>query len=321
MKSEKKILVTGGAGYIGSVLSEKILSQDYQLVIFDNFIHTTDGIKNIENHPNLEIINGDLRNIVDWKNAIEGVDTIIHLAGISDGRSGKRSPELTLEVNQASFPLLVEEAKRSGVSRFVLASTFGVYGNQYNVPLTEDLPINPVDPYSQSKAFGEEILRKNNSLAFTTTILRIAMVCGVSQRMRFDFIVNQMVIKALTEKKLTILGGKQRRPQIHIRDVTDILLHMIAADKGKISGEVYNIGGENPSISEIADTICQKINDVKLEFLPARKDEDSFSLNSEKFRSKFGIEPLYTIEKAIEEIIDFLKAGNWKDIDEKKYYN
>lgn len=321
MMRPKKILITGGAGYIGSVLSEKILQQYNELVIFDNFHITDDGISNIRSNPNLKIINGDIKDLESWKRAVDGIDTVIHLAGVSDGKSGKRDPELTIRINQGTFPYLVEEAKKAGVSRFVLASTFGVYGNGYQEPLSESLNTNPIDPYSKSKVFGENILNENTSDLFITTILRIAMVYGVSPRMRFDFIVNQMAIKALTEQKLTILGGHQRRPQIHIQDITDVMMQMLILDKSLISGETFNVGGQNPSIIEIAELIRKYLENTQLVVLSERENEDSFELDSSKIHDQLGIVPKLTIEDGILGIISSYVSGIWRDVKENKYYN
>lgn len=320
-KRGNKILVTGGAGYIGSVLSEKILANDYHLIIFDNFSITDDGIQNVEFNPNIKIINGDIRDIEKWKSSVEGVDTIIHLAGVSDARSGKQNPNLTKEINKTAFPALVEESKRAGISRFILASTFGVYGNQYKLPLTEDLDINPIDPYSESKAYGEIIMKESNTDNFTTACLRIAMVYGVSQRMRFDFIINNLVIKALIDKKLTVWGGEQRRPQIHIQDITDYLMKFIEFDKKVISGKVLNAGAYNPTIREIAETVKDSIGNIRIEYLSKRENEDSFVLDSNKIKNVLQLQPYKSISFGIEELIESYNSGMWKNINDKKYYN
>lgn len=321
MNTGKKILVTGGAGYIGSILSEKILAANYHLVIFDNFSITDEGIQNLKPKHHQKIINGDLRNIEQWKDAVNGVDTIIHLAGVSDGKSGERNPALTKEINQTSFPALVVESKKAGVSRFILASTFGVYGNHYGKPLTENLEVNPVDSYSESKVFGEKVLQENNSNDFTTSSLRIAMVYGVSHRMRFDFIVNNLVIKALTENKLTVYGGSQKRPQIHIQDITNYLLNFIQFDKELISGKVYNAGGQNYSIRKIVDSIKDSIGNIQIEYLPSRKNEYSFDLDSTRIKQYLKLKPKHSIENGINEIKEAYYSGLWRNINKSKYYN
>jgi nucleoside-diphosphate-sugar epimerase len=317
----KKVLVTGGAGYIGSVLSEKIQFSGKQLVIFDNFSHNKNGIKKIQDAPNVKIINGDLRDIEKFKVAIDGVDFVIHLAGISDGRSGKRDPELTYRINQSTFPELIEESKKAGVKRFILASTMGVYGNKYTVPLTEKMKIAPAEPYSESKAYAEMVLKENTTNEFTTVLLRMAMVYGFSPRMRFDFIVNNLVMQAVINKKLTIIGGKQKRPQIHIQDITSYLLHFLDADTALFNGEIFNAGAENPSILEIAKLICKLLPATKISVQQADYSENTFELDSNKLKEKLGLYPEYNIESGIKQLISYFDRGYWKDPTNKQYYN
>ncbi|MHA1381940.1 MAG: NAD-dependent epimerase/dehydratase family protein [Candidatus Helarchaeota archaeon] len=193
-KNIRNVLVTGGGGYIGSVLTRKLINKDYSVIVFDNFSFSDIGIKNLKKNQSIDVIKGDIRSQKDVNKVFENIniDAVIHLAAISDGMSGRRDPSLTKEINIDAFYQFAKKSKAEGVDRFIFASTFGVYGNQYKFPITENLKVNPVDPYSISKSEGEKILKELNSSQFTTTSLRIAMVYGVSPRMRFDFIVNYM---------------------------------------------------------------------------------------------------------------------------------
>lgn len=306
MASSQRILVTGGWGYIGYVLTKKLLEKGYSVTVLDNV--TNNSISNFYQNPNLTIINGDIRKPTDIDNSLEGVESVIHLAAISGGVSGELNKELTKLVNFESFKLLIEEAKNAGVKRFINASTFGVYGNKYKQPLSEDLPVKPVDEYSISKAKSEVIAQQFNSDDFTTTSLRCAMVCGWSPRMRFDLIVNRLTYKAIEENKITIMGGKQKRPQIHIDDLTDYFISLLNLPPYKIAGEIFNAGGQNISIMEIAE-IIQKCfnNDIEVVIKPYRKEENSFVLDSTKIARRLNLRPKYSVTNAVLDIIMHIK--------------
>jgi len=276
----KTILVTGGGGYIGTVLVKNLLDRGYTVTVLDNFAKGNC----LPEHQRLKIFKGNILNKKMIALAVKGNSRLIHLAGISDGRAGKLNPKLTKKTNFDAFKLIIDIAASAGIKRFLNMSTFGVYGNEYKCELTENLQINPQEPYSENKAQTEIITNKYNSADFLTMNIRLAMVFGLSPQMRFDFLVNTLIKTAVEKKELTIIGGKQRRPQIQIKDAVDYLTKIINADREKISGQTFNLGTINPSVEEMAEEIKNTAKfKVKINYLPEQKLENSFVLNSEKF--------------------------------------
>jgi nucleoside-diphosphate-sugar epimerase len=296
-------LVTGASGYIGSLLTMKVLKAGHQLTVFDNRSQHIPLLDNYQTCNGVKIIKGDIRDNDTVCNAVAGVDTIIHLAAISDGNMGKLNPSLTREVNYDSLKNMIELAKDSGVNQFLFASTFGVYGKSYNQVLIESLKCNPDDSYSETKALCEQLLVEHNSNQFSTTSLRIAMVYGLAPTTRYEFLVNNMSLKAKTTRKLEIMGGLQRRPQIHVQDITDYFLKLLSIEKRLISGQLFNAVGQNPSIIEIAETIKTCIPGLEITILPPRPFEMSFEMDGEKL-SKIGLKPAYTIKHGALEILE-----------------
>ncbi len=304
MTGNKRILVTGASGYIGSLLCTKILKSNYRLTMLDTKVYGKYGLGNIIAQNEVNIFEGDIRDTNILSNAVTGVDTLIHLAGVSDGRAGKINPSLTREINYESFNNMLEIAKVSGVKRVLFASTFGVYGNSYNQKLDESLKINPVDIYSETKALCEDLLVKHNSNEFTTASLRIAMVYGLSPSTRYEFLVNNLSRTAREKGELVIMGGTQKRPQIHVQDITDFFLKLISVDANLISGEAFNAVGENPTILDVAKIIKNHLPDTIINILPSRPQEVSFELDGEKILQKVGMKPTYTISDGVLEILN-----------------
>jgi nucleoside-diphosphate-sugar epimerase len=301
-----KILITGGAGYIGSVLARQAISKGFNVNILDHVEFT--GSSNIQN---IRFFKGSIADYKIIERSLDEVDFVIHLAGISDGRAGKKNPELTKKINVDCLKQLLKLSRDAGIERFVFASTMGVYGNKYDMPLTEDLPLAPIDPYSQSKAIGEEIIRNEKSNSFFTTVsLRIAMVYGYSPQMRYDFIVNRLTLDALERRRITITGGKQKRPQVYIEDLSNIFLEILFADKNKINGESFNVVGVNPTIEEISSAVCRNLPETKIEKLSARTNEDSFEVDGGKLSRVIKYVQQKSLDAGIDNIINQFNLTN-----------
>jgi nucleoside-diphosphate-sugar epimerase len=302
LQQEKKLLITGGAGYIGSQLVKNALQSNLLINVLDSVepdYLNFDFLK----HLNINYYAGSLTDETILKRCTENVDYIIHLAGISDGRAGKSNPELTKQINIDTLKKLLVISKGAGVKKFVFASTMGVYGNAYKIPLTEDLPLNPIDPYSESKAIGEQLVQNANTASFATICMRIAMVYGVSDKMKFDFIVNRLTIDALQKKVITIIGGDQKRPQIHIDDLCDLFIESLKMDMKLFDNQCYNVVGQNPSINDIIFDILSQLPKTKIKKLPARKNEDSFEMSGNKLSNLTGYNFKRTIKIGVQEII------------------
>ena len=297
------ILLTGGCGYIGSVLTPKLLDAGFKVTIVDimwfgNFL---------SNHNNLKIIEQDIRNIDNL--SMEDVDVVIHLANVANDPCGDLSSKLTWEVNALATMRLVEWAIRHNAKQFIYASSGSVYGVKEEPNVTEDLSLVPISDYNKAKMVSERVLLSYKD-SIVVQCIRPATVCGYSPRMRLDVSVNMLTMQALVNKNITVFGGDQIRPNIHIQDITDLVLFFIEQGE-KVKG-IYNAGFENISIMDIAKKVT--------EFVPAEivvtpsNDPRSYRLNSDKLL-RTGFKPKYNVEYAIKEIIDAFNTGNMKDED------
>lgn len=305
----ERLLITGGAGYIGSQLVKHALKSGF-------FVHVLDSMQpnvvafDFLNNPKLTYFTGSLTDEDVLKRCTENVDYVIHLAGVSDGKAGKSDPEKTRKINIDTLDLLLSISKKAGVQRFIFASTMGVYGNEYRIPLTENLELRPIDPYSESKAIGETIVKNANTPFFSTLCLRMAMVYGVSASMRFDFIVNRLTIDALQNRQITIMGGSQKRPQVHIDDLCELFLKFLKMDKNLFDNECYNVVGVNPGINDIIDEIQKQVNGVVIQKLPLRENEDSFEMDGTKLIERTYHQFQRNIITGIKDIIEAYSLKN-----------
>ena len=301
-----KILVTGGCGYKGHVLIPKLLERGCDVIAFDiqwfgNFLVP---------HKNLLVIKGDVRNTESIP--LDGVDCIIHLSSIANDPCSDLDPKLTWEISALATMQLADKARREGVKRFIYASSGSVYGVKEELQVTEDLELEPISEYNKTKMVGERVLLSYEN-DMVVQIVRPATVCGYSPRMRLDVAVNLLTMQALTKGKVTIFGGDQVRPNIHIDDITDLYLHLI--DHPEFTG-IYNAGFENISIKDIASLIT-KIMPAEI-LVTASTDPRSYRVNSDRILAT-GFKPKKTVEDAIKEIIQKYKNNELKD--EDQFYN
>ena len=317
----KKILVTGGAGYVGCILVPKLLDKNYDVIVVDSMLYGDDGLDSVKNHNNLKIINGDIRD----KNLINTVtkksDAVIHLASISNDPSFDLNPVLGRQTNYDAVKNLVNLSKKNKVKRFIYASTGAVYGVKKEPEVTEDLPLNPLTDYAKYKALGEKILLDEVNDDFNGTVIRSSTVCGYSPRQRLDLVVNVLTAHAVNNRVITVFGGEQKRPNIHIDDSTNCYIKLIEEESDKINGEIFNIGTENYKVMNLAKMIKNIIGeDVEIK----RKDvidQRSYRLSSEKIKKAIGFINKKTVEDAVEDLNNAFKNGlipNWRDIN---YYN
>ena len=301
-----KILVTGGCGYKGHVLIPKLLNNGHKVIAFDiqwfgNFLNP---------HSNLKVVKGDVRNIDEIP--LEGVECIIHLASIANDPCGDLNPKLTWEVSALATMQLADKAKRHGVKRFIYASSGSVYGIKEEENVTEDLELNPISEYNKTKMVAERVLLSYQG-DMIVQIIRPATVCGYSPRMRLDVSVNLLTMHALSKGKITVFGGAQIRPNIHIDDITDLYIHFI--NHPEFVG-VYNAGFENISILKIAQMVTESLP-VEIEIIES-SDPRSYRVNSDKVLAT-GFTPKKSVSNAISEIVEKYNSGILKD--EEKFYN
>ena len=300
------IFVTGGCGYKGSVLIPKLLARGYKVQVLDsqwfgNFL---------TNHPNLTVTKGDVRDI-DSIN-LKGINTVIHLSSVANDPCGDLDPKLTWEISALATMQLADKAVRQGVKQFLYASSGSVYGIKDEDQVTEDLELKPISEYNKTKMVSERVLLSYQD-DMTVQIIRPATVCGVSPRMRLDVAVNLLTMQALSKGKITVFGGNQARPNIHLDDITDVYLHFI--DHSEHTG-IFNAGFENITILDIANLITKYI---PVEILVTESnDPRSYRINSDKLLAT-GFEPKKTVEHAIQEIIESYRIGALKD--EDHFYN
>ncbi len=301
-----KILVTGGCGYKGHVLVPKLLDKGHEVVAFD-----TQWFGNyFQPHANLSVVKGDVCCIDDVP--LEGVDCIIHLSSIANDPCGDLNPKLTWEVSALATMQLADKAKKLGIKRFIYASSGSVYGVKEELQVTEDLELKPISEYNKTKMVAERVLLSYQE-DMVVQIVRPATVCGYSPRMRLDVSVNMLTMQALSKGKMTVFGGKQVRPNIHIDDITDLYIFLL--DHPEVTG-IYNAGFENISILDIAKMVANYLP-VPIEVTESN-DPRSYRVNSDKLLAT-GFKPKKTVEDAIREMIEFFKKGTIKD--EDRFYN
>ena len=319
--TKRMVLIFGGGGYVGSELVNYLLSAGYKVRVLDTFWYGRDHLDQI-NNPDLELTIGDVRDIVKVKSALVNVSDVIHLACISNDPSFDLNPKLAKSINLTSFEPVVMAAKEAGVVRFIFASTSSVYGVKTEKKVTESLSLEPLTDYSIFKAECESILLSHASEKFICTILRPATICGVSTRQRFDLSVNILTNHAINKNKITVFGGSQQRPNLHIKDMCRAYIHILAQPVDKISGKIFNVGAENLSLSEIAIKVQQITKLLGPIEYQATNDLRSYRVDSSLIKTELGFYPEYKIDDAIHEIMIALKSHRFVNpLDNSFYYN
>jgi nucleoside-diphosphate-sugar epimerase len=314
-----KILITGGAGYVGAVLTPYLLSKGHKITIIDLMIY---GEEVLTKNLNLRVIKGDIRDTNLLEKELSNHEVVIHLACISNDPSFELNPKLGKSINLDAFTPLVEIAKKKLVKRFIYASTSSVYGIKKEKDVDETMSLEPLTDYSKYKVDCEVILKKYVSESFTPIVIRPATVCGYSPRQRLDVVVNILTNLAYHKRSVSVFGGKQLRPNIHINDMAKAYDILINAPKSKVSGEIFNAGYENRSVLDLANTVKNVIgNDVTLE-LSSTNDNRSYHISSKKIKKILDFEPVNTISDAVNDLKQAFKKGLLPNsLTDEKYFN
>jgi nucleoside-diphosphate-sugar epimerase len=322
MESIKTIFVTGAGGYVGSLLVPALLAEGYEVRAHDIYWYGDDVFDGIMDKSGLTVIKGDLRDADLLEKTIPGSDAVIHLACISNDPSYELDPDLAKTINYDAFLPLVDISRKAGVKRFIYASSSSVYGIKDEPEVTEDLPLDPLTDYSKYKAMCEEYLNAAATDDFVVTTIRPSTVCGYAPRLRLDLTVNILTNHAINNGKITVFGGQQKRPNLHIKDMVDVYLFMLKQKPSKIQKKIYNVGYENFKVMEIAEKVKATLGtDVDIVVTPTN-DNRSYHVNSDKIKRELGFEPKYTIEDAILELKDAFDKGLIPNsMTDDKYFN
>jgi len=318
-------LVTGGAGYKGCILVPKLLNSGYSVIVYDLMFF---GSKGLPSHPNLEIVNADIRDTERYAAAVRGVDSVIHMACISNDPSFELDPGLSKSINYDCFEPLVTASRDAGVRRFVYVSSSSVYGVSDSPDVTEEHPLVPLTDYNKYKGMCEPILLRHASSTFVPVIMRPATVCGYSPRMRFDLTVNILTNHAVNRGLITVFGGAQSRPNIHIEDVTDLYVNMLTYPDELVAGEIFNAGYENHRVSQLAEMVKSVVEQQYPEKAPipiqttTSNDNRSYHVSSRKIAAKLGYRPRRSIEDAIRDLCCAFKSNKFQDsLTNEEYVN
>jgi len=318
----KRILVTGGGGYVGAVLIPKLLRAGYDVRVLDLFLFGKDVLDAVKNNYNLSLIKGDIRDLATLEEATRGCDVVIHLACISNDPSFELDPALGKSINYDCFPDMVAIAKRQNIGRFIYASSSSVYGVKSERNVTEELPLEPLTDYSKFKAMCEDVLLNEATSNFIPLVIRPATVCGYSPRQRLDLIVNILTNFAVNKGKIRVFGGDQLRPNIHIEDMTDLYLESLEWEDRIIDSQIFNAGYENHSIAGLANLVKKVVGDqIEIEVVPT-DDNRSYHVSSEKLSQMTGFKTKKTIEGAVVDLTGAFNQGKLPNsFDDIRYSN
>jgi len=315
----RKILITGGAGYVGAVLVPRLLADDYCVTVYDLMIY---GENALPKHPNLTVVKGDIRDQKLLTKAMLSQDAVIHLACISNDPSFELNPALGRSINLDAFQPLVEISREQGVKRFIYASSSSVYGIKKEMDVNEAMTLEPLTDYSRFKAECEKILLDYQSPNFSVVIVRPATVCGYSPRQRLDVIVNILTNLAYNKREISIFGGEQLRPNIHIADMVDSYILLLQSDDLEVAGQIFNAGFENQKVKDLAEIVKEVIGqDVRMVTLPT-EDNRSYHISSKKIYDELGFKATRTIRDAVIDIKNAFDQGKLPNsLNDERYFN
>ena len=307
---DRKVLVIGGAGYVGSALVERLLNRGLQVSVLDAMHFGEEALAKVRGHRNLTLIREDFRNIEVLTRAIDGVGSVVHLGGLVGDPACALDPELTMDVNVTATKLVGEIAKAQGVRRFVFASSCSVYGACDQI-VDEGSRFNPQSLYARSKVASEVVLGALNSRDFAVTCLRFATIYGFSGRTRFDLVVNLLCAKAVREGVITVYGADQWRPFVHVDDVARAIVMTLQAPSEAVAGEAFNVGSDtqNYTLGDMAELINRQVPDAKIVSDTTCVDRRNYRVRFDKIRTRLGFEPAWTLDRGIAQVVALVRSN------------
>ena len=317
-----RVLVIGGAGYIGSALLPKLLAKGYHVRLLDLLIYGTEPIGDVVDHPNLEIMQADFRQVDKVVEAMRNVDAVVHLGAIVGDPACALDEELTIEVNLMATRMIAEVAKGTNVSRFIFASTCSVYGAN-PATLDERSSLHPVSIYARSKIASEQVLTSMATSQFGPTSLRFGTIYGLSGRTRFDLVVNLLTAKAVVDGRITIFGGDQWRPFVHVDDAAEVVLKTLEAPLSLVGNQIFNVGSDeqNYTIQQAGEIIARLVPGAELVSEGSDTDPRDYRVSFGKLSKTLAFTPRWSIEQGVKQVIDAIETGRVKDYQEAKYSN
>lgn len=321
-KKIQNILVIGGAGYIGSALLPKLLEAGYRVRLLDLLIYGTEPIQEWLNHPRLEIVKADFRQVEKVVQAMHGMDAVVHLGGLVGDPACALDEQLTIDINLMATRMIAEVAKGSGIAHFVFASTCSVYGESDQM-LDERSELRPVSLYARSKIASEKVLLKMADEHFAPIILRFSTIYGFSGRSRFDLVVNLLTAKAIVDNEITVFGGDQWRPFLHVSDAALAILRVLKMPLNAVRNQTFNVGSndQNFQIKQIAELIKQRVPSAEIINNDDITDKRNYWVNFNKISRTLGFIPEWTVERGIDQVIEAIRGGKIKDYRDAKYSN
>lgn len=320
-----RVLVTGGAGYVGGVLVPRLLDEGWDVTVLDLFFFEPALFSDQQGRPGLALVKGDIRDQELLRRTLPSHDAVVHLACVSNDPSFALDPHLGRSINFDAFEPLVRISRESGVRRFVYASTSSVYGVSDAPEVDEDHPLLPITDYNKYKGLCEPILFAHQGPGFTCVTIRPATVCGYSRRQRLDLTVNILTTHAVLKRQVTVFGGQQQRPNIHIADMVDLYVRLLDAPAERIAGKTWNAGYQNQTVADIGErvrgVVQQELGPIAVTTVPS-DDRRSYRISSERIRREFDFTPRRAIEDAVRDLLAAFREGRLPGaLDDARYYN
>jgi nucleoside-diphosphate-sugar epimerase/CBS domain-containing protein len=318
----RRVLVVGGAGFLGSVLTQKLLRLGYRVRVLDSFIYGRRSLDLLSEDKNLEIVEGDLRNIPTCVNSLAETDAVVLLAAIVGDPASKVRPTETIETNVLAAQALASACRLHHINRFLYASTCSVYGIGADL-LDENAPLNPVSLYARTKIESEKIILAMGDEYFSPTILRMGTLYGYSPRMRFDLVVNTMSMKSFVDGKIQVFGGRQWRPLLGVEDAAEAYIRCLEANLQDVGNQVFNVGSDaqNYQIDEVAGIIGASLGGIPITRDNSNLDARDYRVSFARLNQTLGFKPQQTIDGAAQCIFEKLQSGAIKNPAQRIYYN